>query len=69
MSQQEELFKEFQLLGKSFQNLGSIVQNTHRIVTWEKVEEFDRNLDILLKKMQHMRMKTVLHLKDEGLIK
>lgn len=69
MSTQEQLFKQFQLLGKSFQNLGKIVQNENQTVTWEEVEEFDRTLDILVKDMQRLRMPTVLYLKESGLIK
>lgn len=69
MSKQEELFKQFQLLGKSFQNLGSIVQHDSQSITWEQIEEFDRTLDILVKDMQRLRMPTILHLKESGLIK
>lgn len=69
MGKQEELFKQFQLLGKSFQNLGGIIQNENQTVTWEQIEEFDRTLDILVKDMQRLRMPTILHLKESGLIK
>lgn len=69
MSKQEQLYKQFQILGEQFKQLSSIVQNPNGTVTWQEVERFDRDLENLTRQMQQLRMPTILFLKDEGLIK
>lgn len=69
METKEELFNQFQMLGKKYQRLGIIVQNEGQVVTHQELDEFEAELESLLAQMRKMSQFVVAHYqREDGIV-